>query len=97
MSPNEMAHALRLLKVAQGKPGILKKIWSAAREGSEAAAKKLEGEGHDIAGGLVRYMPHLGLGAGGIAAWKSDPAERMKYKYKLWKYRRAQRQAQRGY
>lgn len=97
MTPEQLTRTLQLLKEAQGKPGLLKKIWKTTTGASEAAAKQLEREGHELASKLVKYSPHIGVGAAGYATWKSDPVQRMRYKYQLWKARRAQRRAMRGY
>lgn len=97
MTPEELTRTLGLLKQAQGKPGLIRKIWGAATGASEAAAKELERRGHGLAGGAVRYTPHAGAVLGGKEVLESGPVQRMKRKYQIWKYRRAQRRAQRGY
>jgi hypothetical protein len=100
MTPDEMTHTLRLLKqagMARKAKDFATTVWRASKKGAGKAAEELEGKGHGLAGSLVRIAPEATVGAGLYAGWKSDPVQRMRYKYRLWKHRRAQRRAQRGY
>lgn len=96
MTPEKLTRVLHFLKVAEGKAGLVRSVWNAARGGSEAAAKALESQGHNISGTAVRYSPHLAVGYGAKKAYESEPAQKLRYRYQLWKYNRAQRRAMEG-
>ena len=99
MTPEQLGQLGQLLEMRKEASipahaaSAIKNIWGAARSGSETAARALEGAGHPLIGGVARYTPHAGVVAGGKETYESEPVQRMLYRYKLWKARRAQRAA----
>lgn len=99
----QVEESVPLYKVA--KKGIAKKVVKALggtlKGFGEAGEKALTEAGLPGAGKVMRYAPHAALAYGGYKASKSQPVEKLKYKIRVFRARRAmkkaRRQQQRGY
>lgn len=95
---SDLRHTLHLVKVAYTLSGIAKGTWKAAKSGSGAASKALEEQGAPkILSKVVEHTPEIGAAVAAKKGWDSETAQKMRYKYRLWKARRAQARAMRGY
>ena len=95
---NEGSELIKTAGAIKAVGRTIKDVWGAARSGSEAAAKHLESKGfHPLISGATRYTPHAAVAYGGKKALESETAQKLHYKYRLWKARRAQKAAMRGY
>jgi len=107
---NKLAAALGLLrddaqleKMSKG-AGVLSGVASVLKAGDkagQAAAKHLVSQGHGNLAMVARVTQHVAAAAGAKAAYESEPAQKLRYKIRVHKARKAMRQArrqsQRGY
>jgi hypothetical protein len=81
-----------------------------AARGAVAAGKGFLSSGHHIskvmaehgvesplAHAAAKTAPYLAAAAGGKAVYESEPVQRLRYKYHMYKQRKAMEKAQRGY
>ena len=110
MTPDELTRTLQHLrdqdnnliktagKLTSTAADAVKNVWTASTKGAATAGKHLTESGfHPVVGGAVKYAPHVAALYGAKKTYESDPVQRSIFKYKLWKARRAQRKAMRGY
>lgn len=74
--------------------GALKTLWRAAKGGASEAGRIAEPLVGETGRKAIKYLPHAALAYGGYKAYQSPTGQKLRYKYQLWKARRAQ---QRGY
>lgn len=72
---------------------IVRSIDRAGKGASEFLARR----GHGTLAMGARIAPHLTVAYGAKKAYESEPVQRAKLKYQMWKQRRAMKKAQRGY
>lgn len=63
----------------------------------KGAAEFLASRGHKNVALAARVAPHLAVAYGVKKGYESEPVQRARMKYHMWKQRRAMKRAQRGY
>jgi hypothetical protein len=63
----------------------------------KGAAEFMASRGHKNLALAARVAPHLAVAYGAKKGWESEPVQRARMKYHIWKQRRAMKKAQRGY
>ena len=94
MSLKSVHNALSLLRRSEQMEktgGVLGTVGNLAKSvdvAGKAAGEFLKRKGHTNLAVAARVAPYAGAAYGGKKAWESDPVQRIRYKYQMWKANR---------
>ena len=92
----QLAQASFLLKYAAEEGGVLHhtgKVLSAIQAAANRTGERVK---NPLLSAAIKAAPTLAVAGSGVAAYQSDPVQRLRARYQMWKYNRQMRRAQGG-